>query len=107
MYNDTFWGLGSVKILRTTVADPGFPVGGTPSRWGGANLRCGYFLAKMYAKMKELDPVGGACQWHPTRSANELEYLTIVEILYYNDERLQSCVLSVWELLIEWPLGEI
>ena len=28
MYNDTFWGLGSVKRLRTTVADPGFPVGG-------------------------------------------------------------------------------
>ena len=34
-------------------------------RWGGAeplggtNLRRGCFLAKMYAKLKELDPVGG------------------------------------------------
>ena len=43
-----------------SVADPGFPVGGAPSCWGGgANLRHGYFLAKMYSKTKELDPVGG------------------------------------------------
>ena len=26
----------------------------------------------------------------------------IKHILYYNDEQLQSCVLSVWELLLEW-----
>ena len=38
-----------------TVADPGFPVGG-----GGANLQRGHFSAKMYAKTKELDLVGGA-----------------------------------------------
>ena len=38
------------------------------SRWGGgrraiggANLRHGHFLAKMYVKTKELDPVGGGC----------------------------------------------
>ena len=36
-------------------ADPGFPVGG-----GGADLRRVHFLAKTYAKMKEMDPVGGA-----------------------------------------------
>ena len=30
------------------------------SRWGRANLRLEHFSAKMYAKMKELDPVGGA-----------------------------------------------
>ena len=35
------------------VADPGFPVG------GGADLRRGRFLAKICAKTKELDPVGG------------------------------------------------
>ena len=29
------------------------------SRWGGANLQHGHFLAKMYARTKELDPVGG------------------------------------------------
>ena len=27
---------------------------------GGADLLCGHFLAKTYAKTKELDPVGGA-----------------------------------------------
>ena len=32
------------------------PVGGG----GGANLQCVHFSAKMYAKMKEIDPVGGA-----------------------------------------------
>ena len=41
------------RILQS-VADPGFPVGG-----GAADLRRGYFLAKTYAKTKELDPVGG------------------------------------------------
>ena len=30
------------------------------SRWGGANLRRVHFLAKTYAKTKEIDPVGGA-----------------------------------------------
>ena len=48
-----------ITMIPNTVADPGFPVGGVPSRLGGANLQRGYFLAKMYAKMKELDPVGG------------------------------------------------
>ena len=34
-----------------------FPLGGG----GGADLRRIHFLVKMYAKMKEIDPVGGAC----------------------------------------------
>ena len=42
------------------MADPGFPIGGVPAHWGGANLQCIHFLAKMYAKSKEIDPVGGA-----------------------------------------------
>ena len=40
------------------MADPGFPVGGggrrRPPMWALFD-----FLAKTYAKMKELDPVGG------------------------------------------------
>ena len=51
-----------VKTLDLpAVADPGFPVGGggALTRWGGANLRCVHFLVKTYAKMKEIDPVGG------------------------------------------------
>ena len=52
------------------VADPGFPVGGHgPVRGacgpiGGIDPRCGLFSAKMYAKTKELGPVGGM---HPAR----------------------------------------
>ena len=42
-----------------TVADPGFPVGGGVDPLGGVDLRHGCFLAKMYAKTKELGPVGG------------------------------------------------
>ena len=32
---------------------------------GGANLRRVHFLAKMYVKMKEIDPVGGARRRRP------------------------------------------
>ena len=46
-------------IILQSVADPGFPIGGAPTRWGGTNLRCVHFSAKMYAKTKEIDPVGG------------------------------------------------
>ena len=41
------------------VADPGFPVGGALTCWGGANLRCIHFSAKTCVKTKEIDPVGG------------------------------------------------
>ena len=38
---------------------------------GGVDLWHGCFLVKMYAKTKELGPVGGACARHaPRRSAN-------------------------------------
>ena len=40
-----------------TVADPGFPIGGSLTCWGGANLRYIHFSAKTYAKTKEIDPV--------------------------------------------------
>ena len=33
--------------------------GGALTRWGGADPGRVHFLAKMYAKMKEMDPVGG------------------------------------------------
>ena len=55
-----------------TVADPGFPVGGGGGGGGGRGPisggawtpDVGTFLAKMYAKMEELGPVGGACTRH-------------------------------------------
>ena len=36
-----------------TVEDPGFPAGGAPTSDAGT------FWRKTYAKMKELDPLGG------------------------------------------------
>ena len=30
----------------------------------GVDLRCGHFSVKMYAKTKELGPIGGACAGH-------------------------------------------
>ena len=56
------------------MADRGFPVGGCApvGGGGGVDLRCGNFSVKMYAKTKELGPIGGgvcpACP--PPRSAN-------------------------------------
>ena len=52
------------------MADPGFPVGGAPSRWGGADLQRGCYSEKTYAKMKELDPVGRRVLAAPPGSAN-------------------------------------
>ena len=47
-----------------------FPLGGRRPV-GGANLRCLHFSAKTYAKMKEIDPVGGGgAPVAPPRSAN-------------------------------------
>ena len=43
----------------SAVADPGFPIGGANPVGRGADVQCGHFVAKMYAKMKELGPVGG------------------------------------------------
>ena len=57
------------------MADPGFSVGGAPTRWGGADLRCVHFLAKTYVKTKEIDPVGGAhAGGAPPGSANGITY---------------------------------
>ena len=50
-----------------------FPFGGAdPLGEGGgvADLPCGRFSVKMYAKMKELGPVWGGMRRAPPRSAN-------------------------------------
>ena len=55
------------KMFINVVISGGFRIsrwggggGGGADLLGGANLRCVHFLAKMYAKTKEMDPVGGA-----------------------------------------------
>ena len=49
------------KLQHEAVADPGFPVGGGVHPLGGGwrGPRHGHFSVKMYAKMKELGPIGG------------------------------------------------
>ena len=66
------------EILFGSVADPGFSLGA--SRWGGTNFLHGRFLAKKYAKTKELDPVGGSAPAAPSTLgfANGLVYLNFV-----------------------------
>ena len=53
---------GGSRISRWGGADP----------LGGADLQCVCFLAKTSAKMKELDPVGGAHRRCPPGAANGL-----------------------------------
>ena len=50
------------RIFRRRGVDP---------FWGGFGLQHGHFSVKMYAKMKELGPVGGSCASTPPRSAND------------------------------------
>ena len=62
------------EYLRRTYytgPDPGFSVGGGHGPiLGGFGLQRGHFSVKMYAKMKELGPVGGGvCRARPPRSA--------------------------------------
>ena len=55
--------LGMLLAVSSHIpgADPGFPIGGHGPLLGGMDLLCGCFLVKMYVKMKEWGPIGGAC----------------------------------------------
>ena len=50
---------------------------------GGANLRPVHFSAKMYAKTKEMDPVGGRASGAPPGSANV--FCTLFSIVVRDD----------------------
>ena len=60
-------------VLANAVADPGFPVGGAWTSWGGVDFRGSYISKILYAKTKESGPLGGRapgnCQ---CRSATEM-----------------------------------
>ena len=47
------------------MVDPGFPIGGHAPIRGGMDLRCRHFSVKMYAKTKELGPIGGRAPGTP------------------------------------------
>ena len=51
---------GEALVLMLNSVDPGFPVGGAPTRRGGANSRGGYVSKILYVKTKESGPLGGA-----------------------------------------------
>ena len=51
--------------MHSTVADPGFPVGGRQPHRGGANSRGSNISKNVYAKMKESGTVGGARRRRP------------------------------------------
>ena len=68
------------------MADPGFSIVGATDPLGGTDLRHVHFSVKMYAKTKEIDPVGGGggtCQWHPPGSANVYTFLIVYEYNYF------------------------
>ena len=66
-------GINNCKCTHIPVADPGFSVGGAWTHYGGVDPQCGHFLVKMYAKTKELGPMG-ACIWHAPRSTNVFRF---------------------------------
>ena len=65
--------INSVSLFETNSGpDPGFSVEGGRGPilgGGGFGLQCGHFSVKMYAKTKELGPVGGVRWARPPRSA--------------------------------------
>ena len=70
--------------------------GGADPLGGGADLRRVHFSAKMYVKMKEIDPVGGGmCRWHPAGSANG--YINIIVQIIYIKGTTLTCVALILE----------
>ena len=64
------------ELVPIAVADPGFPVGGSWTSDGDTFhqkcmwkwkiwVQCRHFSPKMYAKTKELGPLGGVCRARP------------------------------------------
>ena len=60
--------MAAVYLQCIAGPDPGFSVGGHGPILGSFGLQRGHFSVKMYAKMKELGPVGGCAPARPPRS---------------------------------------
>ena len=85
----------SINYFETsTVADPGFPVGGgAEPLGGGADLQRGCFSVKTYAKTKELDPVGGGAR---RRRPPPLDppMINMCAILFSNNVKYGTCIMK-------------
>ena len=83
------------------MADPGFPVGGG----GGADLRHVHFLAKTYAKMKEMDPVGGRVPEAPPGSANaciSVTHVSKVPVIYLQNRKNKKVIYRNLKSVVLW-----
>ena len=56
---------GSANEDAPPVVDPGFPIGWHAPIRGVVDLQRGHFLVKIYAKTKELGPIGGCVPGMP------------------------------------------
>ena len=63
-----------------SVADPGFPVGGAPTLWGGgaSTPEAAKFLKICMSKRKNLDPWGGGAGGAPG-SANDISCIFTIQ----------------------------
>ena len=74
-------GIGTLTIAHFRAGSRIFRRGGRGPILGGFGLQRGHFSVKMYAKTKELGPVGGACAGHappPPRSAYAFAFFLIL-----------------------------
>ena len=90
------------------VADPGFPVGGMWTHWGGGGVdfRCGCFSAKLYAKTKKFGPIeGGHAPSMPP--LHDPPMITIIVCSYFQITSFQTtsgvALLIAVCIDIEWP----
>ena len=98
----------SFFTINTFMVDPGFPRGGANSRRGCANLLFCKFFAKIYRKMKDFGPRGGA-SLTPLGSATVDVHQNIASVSFWRKNfRHKSCLVSTTVLratyLMQWRI---
>ena len=77
----------TINIIKTQIIISGGSrisrCGGAPTHWGGTNLQRIYFSVKMYAKTKEIDPVGGGGGGGGGRQRRPLDPPMIIKNIKY------------------------
>ena len=85
------------------------------SHWGGTNLGRIHFLAKTYAKMKEIDPVGGHMLAAPPLDPPMVIPLILGKIVRKKSERPFLAIPNLYQFILgkivrknlEWPVRDI